>query len=156
MDPENTQPQNLNQDDKTGLPPKAYQAANYATTNFNPNLNPELNPMMNQNNLMQAQKQNQINNQGTKNNNPQKYENHVLDRFSDINKSIQNQNIPQQQNQQNNETRGETGETRQEEGGEFSIFTEPNNSNPFNQGDSAPPEQTNQHQKKCCKIECHK
>ena len=146
MDQENTQPQNLNQDDKTGLPPKAYQNANYANTNFNPNLNPELNPMMNQDNLMQAQKQNQINNQGTKNNNPQKYKNHELDCFSDINKSIQNKNTPQQQNQQNNETRGETGETRQEEGGEFSIFTETNNSNPFNQGDSAPPEQTNQHQ----------
>ena len=146
MDQENTQPQNLNQDDKTGLPPKAYQAANYTTNNYNPNQNPELNPMMNQNNLMQAQMQNQINNQGTKNNNPQKYEKHELDCFSDVNKSIQNQNTPQQQNQQNNETRGETGETRQEEGGEFSIFTEPNNSNPFNQGDSAPPEQTNQHQ----------
>ena len=144
-DKEAKKPQNLNQDDKTGFPPKAYQAANFTTNNYNPNPNPELNPMMNQNNLMQAQKPNQINNQGTKNNNPQKYENHELDCFSDVNKSIQNQNTPQQQNQQNNETRGETGETRQE-GGEFSIFTETNNSNPFNQGDSAPPEQTNQHQ----------
>ena len=143
MEPKNPQPQNnFNLGDNTGLPPSTYQQAHYTNNNFNPNPNPKDNPMMmNQNNNFMQFQQQQFTKPGNINVNPQKYEKHVLDIFSGLSDNINSNNPNQKTSQQQNQQNKETGETKPEINNDFSIFNKNNN-----QGDSVPPEKTNQNQ----------